>query len=152
MPDIVILAATRTPIGAFQGSLASAPAAQLGGAAIKSAVARAGVAAADVTDVLMGNVLQAGQGQAPARQAALRAGLTPAARAVTIHKVCGSGLQAVMQATHALQRRHGPDHGGGRHGEHVAGALSPAQGARRFPARPPAGARLGCHRRVVGSL
>ncbi len=103
MSDVVILAATRTPIGAFQGGLASVPAAHLGGTVIKSAVARAGVAAADVTDVLMGNVLQAGQGQAPARQAALHAGLTPAARAVTIHKVCGSGLQAVMQATHALQ-------------------------------------------------
>ncbi|CAM2885646.1 thiolase family protein [Rariglobus hedericola] len=99
---IVILAATRTPLGAFQGSLASAPAWKLGATAIRGAVAQAGIASADVSDVLMGNVLQAGQGQAPARQAALAAGLPPSARAVTISKVCGSGLQAVMQAAHAL--------------------------------------------------
>lgn len=103
MSEIVILSATRTPLGSFQGALASVPAAKLGAAAIKGAVARAGVAPADVTDVLMGNVLQAGQGQAPARQAAIHAGLPQSARAVTIHKVCGSGLQAVMQASHALR-------------------------------------------------
>jgi len=78
------------------------PAAKLGAAAIKGALAQAGVAPADVTDVLMGNVLQAGQGQAPARQAAIHAGVPASARAVTIHKVCGSGLQAVMQAAHSL--------------------------------------------------
>jgi len=102
MSDIVILSATRTPIGAFQGALASVPASRLGAAAIKGALARAGVAPADVSDVLLGNVLQAGQGQAPARQAAIHAGLPQSARAVTIHKVCGSGLQAVMQAAHSL--------------------------------------------------
>jgi len=103
MPEIVILSATRTPIGAFQGGLAAVPASRLGAAAIKGALASAGVAPADVTDVLMGNVLQAGQGQAPARQAAIHAGLPSSARAVTIHKVCGSGLQAVMQASHSLR-------------------------------------------------
>jgi acetyl-CoA C-acetyltransferase len=103
MSDIVILSATRTPLGSFQGALASVPAAKLGAAAIKGALTQAGVAPADVTDVLMGNVLQAGQGQAPARQAAIHAGLPQSARAVTIHKVCGSGLQAVMQASHALR-------------------------------------------------
>jgi acetyl-CoA C-acetyltransferase len=103
MSDIVILSATRTPLGSFQGALASVPAATLGATAIKGALAQAGVAPADVTDVLMGNVLQAGQGQAPARQAAIYAGLPQSARAVTIHKVCGSGLQAVMQASHALR-------------------------------------------------
>jgi acetyl-CoA C-acetyltransferase len=102
MSEIVLLSATRTPIGAFQGALASVPASRLGAAAIKGALAQAGVAPADVSDVLMGNVLQAGQGQAPARQAALHAGLPQSARAVTIHKVCGSGLQAVMQAAHSL--------------------------------------------------
>lgn len=102
MKDIVILSATRTPIAAFQGSLASVPASRLGAAAIKGALARAGVAPADVTDVLMGNVLQAGQGQAPARQAAIHAGLPPSARCVTVHKVCGSGLQTVMGAAHFL--------------------------------------------------
>jgi len=101
-PEIVILAATRTPLGSFQGALASVSAPKLAANAIKGALAQAGVAPADVTDVLLGNVLQAGQGQAPARQAALAAGLPHSARAVTIHKVCGSGLQAVMQGAHAL--------------------------------------------------
>ncbi len=103
MSDIVILSATRTPLGSFQGALASVPAAKLGATAIRGALAQASVAPADVTDVLMGNVLQAGQGQAPARQAAIHAGLPQSARAVTIHKVCGSGLQAVMQAAHSLR-------------------------------------------------
>lgn len=102
MSNIVILSATRTPMGAFQGVFAGVRAPILGAAAIKGAIARAGVSPDDITDCLLGNVLQAGQGQAPARQAALLAGLSPRARAVTIHKVCGSGLQAVMQATHAL--------------------------------------------------
>ncbi|HXQ82161.1 MAG TPA: acetyl-CoA C-acyltransferase [Opitutaceae bacterium] len=102
MPAIVILSAARTPLGSFQGSLAAVPAPRLGAAAIRGALARAGVGAADVSDVLMGNVLQAGLGQAPARQAALYAGLPPSVRAVTLHKVCGSGLQAVMQGAHAL--------------------------------------------------
>ncbi|MDP1579339.1 MAG: thiolase family protein [Candidatus Didemnitutus sp.] len=102
MKDIVILSATRTPLGSFQGAYANVPAARLGATAIKGALAQAGVAPADVTDVLMGNVLQAGQGQAPARQAAIYAEVPQSARAVTIHKVCGSGLQAVMQAAHSL--------------------------------------------------
>ena len=102
MTSIVILSATRTPLGSFQGALAGVPAPRLGAVAIKGALASAGVAPADVSDVLMGNVLQAGQGQAPARQAALAAGLPHSARAVTIHKVCGSGLQAIMQGSHAL--------------------------------------------------
>ena len=100
--EIVILSATRTPLGSFQGALASVPAPKLGATAIKGALAKSGVAPADVTDVLMGNVLQAGLGQAPARQAALGAGLPTSVRCVTIHKVCGSGLQAIMQGAHAL--------------------------------------------------
>jgi len=102
MSSLVILAATRTPQGNFQGALASVSASQLGATAIRGAVACAGVAPEDVTDVLMGNVLQAGQGQAPARQATIAAGLPESVRAVTIHKVCGSGLQAIMQGAHAL--------------------------------------------------
>ena len=102
MHDIVILAATRTPIGSFQGALASVPAPRLGAAAIRSAVAQAGVAPADISDCLMGNVLQAGQGQAPARQAALAAGLPYSVRCTTVHKVCGSGLQTVMAASYFL--------------------------------------------------
>jgi acetyl-CoA C-acetyltransferase len=102
MTDIVILSATRTPLGAFQGAFASVSAPRLGAAAIKGAVARAGIAPADVTDCLMGNVLQAGQGQAPARQAALHAGLPPSVRCTTVHKVCGSGLQTVIGAAQLL--------------------------------------------------
>lgn len=79
------------------------PAPRLGAVALKGALTRAGVDANDVTDVLMGNVLQAGLGQAPARQAALAAGCPASSRAVTIHKVCGSGLQAIMQGAHQLQ-------------------------------------------------
>lgn len=103
MTEIVILSATRTPLGAFQGALSGVPAARLGATAIRGALTQTEITPAEVTDVLMGNVLQAGQGQAPARQAAIYAGLPRSARAVTIHKVCGSGLQAVMQAAHALQ-------------------------------------------------
>ncbi|HTH48458.1 MAG TPA: thiolase family protein [Candidatus Limnocylindria bacterium] len=103
MSDIVVLSATRTPIGSFQGALASVPAPKLGAAAIRGAVTRARLAPGDVSDVLMGNVLQAGLGQAPARQAAIHAGLPPSVGTVTIHKVCGSGMQAVIQGAHALR-------------------------------------------------
>ncbi len=102
MSPIVILSATRTPIGSFRGALASVLASRLGAAAIKGAVTQAGVAPADVTDCLMGNVLLAGQGQAPARQAAIYGGLPSSVRCATVHKVCGSGLQTVMCATHSL--------------------------------------------------
>src|SRR6267154_1520020 len=102
MPDIVILSATRTPIGAIQGGLAAVPASRLGAAAIKAAVAQAGVNPADVSDCLMGNVLQAGQGQAPARQAAIHGGLPTSTRCITVHKVCGSGMQTVIGASHFL--------------------------------------------------
>jgi acetyl-CoA C-acetyltransferase len=102
MDAVVILSAARTPLGSFQGSLAGVPAPRLGAAAIRGAIARAGVGPTDVTDVLMGNVLQAGLGQAPARQAALYAGLPDSVRAVTLHKVCGSGLEAVIQGSRAL--------------------------------------------------
>ena len=102
MTDIVILSATRTPLGAFQGAFAAVPAARLGATAIKSAAAQAGVNPADITDCLMSNVLQAGQGQAPARQAAIYAGLPHSVRCVTVHKVCGSGMQTVIGASHFL--------------------------------------------------
>lgn len=102
MYPIAILSACRTPLGAFQGGLASVPAPRLGAIAIKAAVKRAAVPPEKITDVLMGNVLQAGLGQAPARQAALYAGLPSWVRCVTVHKVCGSGMQAVMQGAHAL--------------------------------------------------
>lgn len=102
MTDIVILSATRTPLGSFQGALAGVPAPQLGATAIRGALAQAEIAPTAVSDVFMGNVVQAGVGQAPARQAALHAGLPPAVRTVTVHKVCGSGLQAVIHGAQAL--------------------------------------------------
>lgn len=95
---VVIVSVARTPMGAMLGSLSSLPAYELGAVAIKAAVERAGIKADDVNEVLMGNVLQAGQGQAPARQAALGAGLPIAAGCTTIHKVCGSGMKAAMFA------------------------------------------------------
>lgn len=95
---IVIVSVARTPMGAMLGSLASVPAYELGATAIRAAVERAGIKADDVDEVLMGNVLQAGQGQAPARQAALGAGLPLSAGCTTIHKVCGSGMKAAMFA------------------------------------------------------
>ncbi len=96
--DVVIVGAARTPIGAFQGALASLKAPELGAIAIKAALERAGVKAELVEQIFMGHVLQAGVGQAPARQAARFAGLLDGTPAVTIHKVCGSGLQAVVNA------------------------------------------------------
>ena len=93
---VVIVSATRTPMGGFQGCFGSLTAANLGAVAIKAAVERAGVPADLVEEVLMGCVLQAGQGQAPARQAALQAGLPLSAGCATIHKVCGSAMKATM--------------------------------------------------------
>jgi acetyl-CoA C-acetyltransferase len=102
MRDVVILSAARTPVGRFQGGLAGVPAPRLGSIAIAEAVRRAGIGAEAVDEVIMGNVLAAGLGQAPARQATLHAGLPTAARATTINKMCGSGLKAVMLAQQAI--------------------------------------------------
>lgn len=95
---IVIVSMARTPMGGFQGDFASVPAAHLGSAAIKAAVERAGIAPDDVQEVAFGNVLGAGQGQAPARQAALGAGLPLSATCTTLNKMCGSGMKAAMYA------------------------------------------------------
>src|SRR4051812_45899534 len=94
--DVVIVSAARTPLGAFQGELSSVSANDLGAIAIRAAVECAGLEPARVQEVLMGNILMAGQGQAPARQAMLKAGLPPSTYAVTLNKVCGSGMQAVI--------------------------------------------------------
>ncbi len=99
---IVIVGAARTPMGAFQGELASLTAPQLGSAAIRAALDMAGVAAEDVGEAFMGNVLPAGQGQAPARQAALGAGLPASTPCTTISKVCGSGMKATIIAHDTL--------------------------------------------------
>lgn len=96
MKEVVIAAAQRTPIGSFNGVFSTIPAVRLGAAAIKGAVDKAGLKPDDIDEVLMGMVLQGGAGQAPARQAAIYAGLPKSVPCTTIHKVCGSGLKAVM--------------------------------------------------------
>ena len=103
MDPVVIVAQARTPMGGFQGDFAALPAADLGAVAIRAALARAGLEAEAVEEVLMGCVLPAGQGQAPARQAALKAGLPLATGCTTINKMCGSGMKAAMLA-HDLLR------------------------------------------------
>jgi len=100
--SVVIVSAARTAIGRFQGALSAMPAAQLGAVAIREAVKRAGIDPLRIDEVLMGNVIQAGQGQAPARQAAIKAGLPPSVCATTINKICGSGLKAVMLGAQAI--------------------------------------------------
>jgi len=101
--DVVIVSAKRTPIGAFQGVLAPVTATQLGSAAIKAAIEASGVKPGDIQEVIMGNVLSAGLGQGPARQAALGAGIPVGTPAVTINKLCGSGLKAVMMASDQIR-------------------------------------------------
>jgi acetyl-CoA C-acetyltransferase len=99
---VVIVGLARTPLAAFQGEFSALSASDLGAVAIRAAIERAGVDPAKVDEVIMGNVLVAGQGQAPARQAAIKAGLPASTAAVTLSKVCGSGMQAVMYAYNAI--------------------------------------------------
>src|SRR3954447_8978409 len=94
--EVFLVSAARTPIGKFGGSLADVPATTLGGIAIRAAVERAGIANDAVDEVLMGQVLQAGAGQAPARQALLKGGLADTTSATTINRVCGSGMKSIM--------------------------------------------------------
>jgi acetyl-CoA C-acetyltransferase len=101
--EAVIIAAVRTPVGKFQGSLRGFKATDLGAIVVRESVKRAGLEPAEVDEVIMGCVIQAGLGQNPARQAALRGGLLPAVSAVTINKVCGSGLKSVMMAAQGIQ-------------------------------------------------
>jgi len=101
--EAVILSAARTPIGKFQGSLSSVPATQLGAIAVKAAVERAGINPEEIEEVIMGNVVQAGEGQAPARQSGIFAGVPATVSASTINKVCGSGLKAAMIASQAVR-------------------------------------------------
>src|SRR4051794_30902537 len=102
MRDSVIVSAARTPTGKFLGGLKDLRAPELGAIAVREAVARAGIDPAIVDECIMGNVLQAGNGQNPARQAALNGGLTEQVSALTINKVCGSGLKAVMLASQGI--------------------------------------------------
>ncbi|MCC6621295.1 MAG: acetyl-CoA C-acyltransferase [Deltaproteobacteria bacterium] len=106
MREVVIVSGARTPIGSFQGALASLPAPRLGAVAIKAALERSGLPQdrwSEIDEVLMGNVLQAGQGQAPARQAMRFAGVPDSVGATTVHKVCGSGMKTVIMATQMIQ-------------------------------------------------
>jgi len=102
-PDVFIVGAARTPIGKFLGGLSTLKASDLGAIAIREAMQRARVAGDQVDEVIMGHVVQGGQGQAPARQAQIKAGIDPAVGALTINKVCGSGLKAVMLAAQAAR-------------------------------------------------
>jgi acetyl-CoA C-acetyltransferase len=103
MTDAVILSGARTPVGKFLGALKDLTAVDLGVTAVRAAIERAGIDASAVEEVVMGNVLQAGNGQNPARQVALRAGIPDSVSALTINKVCGSGLQSVMLASQAIR-------------------------------------------------
>jgi len=133
--SIVIVAAARTPIGGFQGELAPATAPALGGAAIAAALERAGVHPEAIGEVMMGCVLPAGLGQAPARQAAFAAGLSDAVPATTVNKMCGSGMKAVMLAHDALRA--------GATGALVAGGMESMSNAPYLLPKMRAGARLG---------
>ncbi|MGH7908972.1 MAG: acetyl-CoA C-acyltransferase, partial [Thermodesulfobacteriota bacterium] len=132
---IVIVSAARTPIGGFMGDLKSLAAPELGAIAIRAAVERAGLKPEDVQEVIMGNVLPAGQGQAPARQAALGAGMPPVVGCMTINKVCGSGMKAAMLAHDQLTL--------GAHEVMVAGGMESMSNAPYLLPKARAGLRLG---------
>ena len=141
--SIVIVGAARTPMGAFQGDFASLSAHDLGGAAIKAAMERSGVAPALVGEVLFGNCLMAGQGQAPARQAALKGGLPISAGAVTLSKMCGSGMKAAMFAHDMLLA--------GTHEVMVAGGMESMTNAPYLMLKGRGGYRMG-HDRIFDHM
>ena len=140
---VVIVSAARTPMGAFQGDFASLSAHDLGGVAIAAAVERAGIAPSAVGEVLFGNCLMAGQGQAPARQAAFKGGLPKEAGAVTLSKMCGSGMKAAMLAHDMLLA--------GTHDVMVAGGMESMTGAPYLLQKGRGGYRLG-HDRILDHL
>ena len=144
IPDpIVIVGAARTPMGGFQGDFASLAAHDLGGAAIKAAMERSGVPAELVSEVLFGNCLMAGQGQAPARQAAFKGGLPISAGAVTLSKMCGSGMKAAMMAHDMLLA--------GSHEVMVAGGMESMTNAPHLLPKGRSGIRIG-HDRVMDHM
>ncbi len=140
---VVIVGAARTPMGGFQGDFSSLAAHDLGGAAIKAAVERSGVAADLVTEVLFGNCLMAGQGQAPARQAVFKGGLPISAGAVTLSKMCGSGMKAAMMAHDMLLA--------GSHDVMVAGGMESMTNAPHLLLKGRSGIRIG-HDRVMDHM
>src|SRR6478736_2283781 len=144
MPEsIVIVGAARTPMGGFQGDFSSLSAHDLGGAAIKAAVERAGVTGDAVGEVLFGNCLMAGQGQAPARQAAFKGGLPKSAGAVTLSKMCGSGMKAAMFAHDMLLA--------GTHEVMVAGGMESMTNAPHLLLKGRSGIRIG-HDRIYDHM
>jgi acetyl-CoA C-acetyltransferase len=140
---IVIVSAARTPMGSFQGDFSSLSAHDLGGAAIKAAVERAGISPELVTEVLFGNCLMAGQGQAPARQAAFKGGLPKSAGAVTLSKMCGSGMRAAMFAHDMLLA--------GTHDVLVAGGMESMTNAPYLMLKGRGGYRIG-HDRIFDHM
>lgn len=140
---VVIVSAARTPMGGFQGDFASLAAHDLGGVAIRAAVERAGIDPALVTEVLFGNCLMAGQGQAPARQAAFKGGLPKSAGAVTLSKMCGSGMRAAMFAHDMLLA--------GSHEVLVAGGMESMTNAPHLLPKGRSGIRIG-HDRVMDHM
>ena len=146
MKDVVIVSAARTPIGSFQGALASLSAPKLGAIAIKEALARAGIAGdarGGIGEVYLGCVLAAGIGQAPARQASIGAGIPSSVGAVTINKVCGSGLKAVVFGANAIAN--------GEHEVVVAGGMESMSNAPYLLPKAREGYRLG-HAQVIDSM
>ena len=133
---VVIVSAARTPLGRFMGELSPFSAHKLGSHVIGAALERATLSPERIDEVLLGCVLPAGQGQAPARQAARGAGLPDATGATTINKVCGSGMKATMLAHDIINAGSAADRSVRRHGEHEQCALSAGEGAWRLPRRP----------------
>ena len=134
MEKPVILSAVRTPVGKFQGGLASLSATELGAKAVAEVVRRAGIEPKQVDEVIMGNVVSAGLGQNPARQAGLNGGLDPRVAAMTINKVCGSGLKAVSLIANGVILERNRNRHRRRHGEHVQLPVPVARRAKRIPA------------------
>jgi acetyl-CoA C-acetyltransferase len=143
MAEVVVLSAVRTPIGTFQGALSSLPAHALGARALAAAIERAGLSAGDIEQVNMGCVLTAGQGQAPARQAALGAGCPVSTGAITLNKVCGSAMRAVMVAANDLRC--------GDYGVVAAGGMESMSQAPYLAAGVRDGLRLG-HGKLIDSM
>ena len=140
---VVIVSYARTPMGGFQGALAPLSATELGAAAVKAAVERSGVSPGAIDQILMGCVLPAGLGQAPARQAALKAGLPKGVEATTVNKMCGSGLQAAILAHDMLAA--------GSAEVVIAGGMESMTNAPYLLAKHRGGARIG-HDRVLDSM
>ncbi|HVC35738.1 MAG TPA: acetyl-CoA C-acetyltransferase [Chloroflexota bacterium] len=139
-PDVVVVGAARVPVGKFLGGLAGLTAPQLGAVAIRAALERSGVDPARIDEVFFGNVVSAGIGQAPARQAAIDAGLPPSIPATTVNKVCGSGLKAVMLAAQAIRAGDGTTY--------VVGGMESMSNAPYLLPQARAGYRLG-HQQVL---